>query len=645
MGTLGGVRRIFLMTAVMGIALGLGARVAAGQAAGQAAAPVAGRAAAPVVVAVAVPAPMTNDDVARMVALKVDDDAIIAAIQSGTNNFDVSNAALTDLHLKNVSAGVLAAMAQAVILRISPDSAAAKLTLTKVPVNPPPSPQTPAPAKPAAAQNPAHTQARLDAARAAKPVGTIKPHQWICRSPKQLLISPPPDLGPTGGLFTIQFDWTKGASLPTDIAKSGTTCIELEPEFNDLLFTPKISLARVELQGSAFDLITDAISKLTSFSLSSATNQAVANKASGQPPALFMAPLGVDCPADLPDDITTASKAAGGLADAFSKIQLSKDSAGKYVYVERRRTMDSWPAIEAAYGSFETAVMKVVDDLNDPKAKTCTASVLSEAEALVLETYGPSRQRYSDMAPYALQKDDTTVRLTAPLDSTENYDATVTPRYGGADTNSPSQTGRFNAGHKLLTASAGMLITQLPGRSYSSVTVPVPPTMANPNPMPATQSVLGVDYSSGPRPALAALVNFHPPVSWLEGKQWGFGLSGGLVLDVANGKADTSHFGYFVGGSLRLTPYLYITPGVHVGEFADFPLGYVKGTVIPANIGTPAAQKRYTARFAVAVTLKVRDLFQPAAQSNKPATTVNATPNPSAGGNQPAGNGGKKTGS
>jgi hypothetical protein len=49
----------------------------------------------------------------------------------------------------------------------------------------------------------------------------------------------------------------------------------------------------------------------------------------------------------------------------------------------------------------------------------------------------------------------------------------------------------------------------------------------------------------------------------------------------------------------------FLTPGVHVGEFADFPPGFTHaGQPIPPNFGALNPVTRYTARFAFAITFR-----------------------------------------
>jgi hypothetical protein len=154
-----------------------------------------------------------------------------------------------------------------------------------------------------------------------------------------------------------------------------------------------------------------------------------------------------------------------------------------------------------------------------------------------------------------------------------------------------------------LSVSAGFLLTTLQARTYSSRTAP------DPNNAGQTLNVLGVDGGSGVRPALVAMLNYHIPWEWTDRINQGVAISSGPVIEVANGQADTSKFGLFAGVSFHLWNRFLVSPGVHVGEFADFPQGFTHaGQVIPANVGTPTPTKRYTAKFAFAITYNVKDL-------------------------------------
>jgi hypothetical protein len=207
------------------------------------------------------------------------------------------------------------------------------------------------------------------------------------------------------------------------------------------------------------------------------------------------------------------------------------------------------------------------------------------------------------------------------LDSTEGYDVVVQETLGGKPTTAAAKTYHLDPGRKILTASAGFVLTTLHARSYSSVTAPDPadPTM--------TKNVLGVDGGGGVRPALAALLNYH--VACLLRCQVGLAISAGPLFDIANGKADTSHFGFFGGPSVHLWNRLYLTPGIHVGEFADYPLGFSQaGQPIPTGMGTPVARKRYTAHFAFGITFKASELGIGSGNSDSGKKTPATQPKP-----------------
>jgi hypothetical protein len=185
------------------------------------------------------------------------------------------------------------------------------------------------------------------------------------------------------------------------------------------------------------------------------------------------------------------------------------------------------------------------------------------------------------------------------LDATDTANLVATPSYAGVEAN--SKTFHFSPCFGILSASAGFVLTRLPARAYASATAP------DPNDMTKTQNVLRVDYGAGIRPALVALLTANIP--HLNSRNYGLGVTAGPLFDISNGMADTSHFGFFGGVSVRFTPWVYLTPGVHFGEFADFPQGFTRpGQVVPADTGTPTPVKRYTGRFAFAVTFKIKDL-------------------------------------
>jgi hypothetical protein len=170
-----------------------------------------------------------------------------------------------------------------------------------------------------------------------------------------------------------------------------------------------------------------------------------------------------------------------------------------------------------------------------------------------------------------------------------------------------SKTFTFS-GTDVLSLSAGALFSTIPDRSYES--------RKTPN---STQNVLTVEGNSKATPNLVALLNYSLGALRLDSDTAGLALSAGPVLRLG-GQSGTSPFGFFTGLSGHLYHRFYVTPGIHFGQFSDFPVGFGNGSPIPANFGELTPVKRWTGRFAVAITFKTKD-FSAFSSSNTPAVT------------------------
>lgn len=160
----------------------------------------------------------------------------------------------------------------------------------------------------------------------------------------------------------------------------------------------------------------------------------------------------------------------------------------------------------------------------------------------------------------------------------------------------------------VLTLSAGALFSNIPDRSYEA--------RKSPN---SDLNVLSVDGNSRATPALVALLNYH---LWsMKSEFSGVALSAGPVIRFGS-KSDASSFGFFTGVSGNLYNRFFITPGIHFGQFSDFPVGFANGSTIPENFGELTPVKRWTARFGLAITFKTKD-FSGLTSSDKPAVTGN----------------------
>lgn len=403
----------------------------------------------------------------------------------------------------------------------------------------------------------------------------------------------------------LDLDWPSGSISLSHVNRPGRYCFFLR-NVNNMLYTYAFTLKDIPVsEGSSFDILKNLLSNLSGLSAPSAP-QGQQHKASEQLGEIVKQPPACDP--------TPAQNAAASLKVALEGLNPGKDSSGKVDSVPVGTTEANWLPVSTAFDNFEQKIGTLIAQLNN-KDVVCTGRDKDSAVRLVLDVYVPVRNQFVKLKANA--KSDHIVRYQAELDDTDSYDVVVTEDSGGQTTIGGTKTFHLEAGRPKVTGSLGFILTQLPARNYSSVTAPNPsdPTM--------TQNVLGVDYGSGYRPAVAALLNYNLPRInlWLPPRQVGLALSAGPVFDIASGKADTSHFGFFGGITFHLWNRLFLTPGVHVGEFADFPLGYRPGQAIPAGVGTPQPVKRYTARFAIGITFDAGSIVH---SSNTPKNPSNA---------------------
>jgi hypothetical protein len=299
------------------------------------------------------------------------------------------------------------------------------------------------------------------------------------------------------------------------------------------------------------------------------------------------------------------TRALAALKPALAGLTPPKDSSGKVQYVPRAVTVSAWAPVPPAFDTLESEVTLLIRGLPQTPIAACETQY-AQAEAVIVDNYGDLRKRVLTLMANVEQK---VQYFPAGLENTAPVDVKVTAFYNGQDTS--SKTFHLDPNFAILTSSAGFMVTALSSRSYTSATSPDPADATK------TQNVLRVD-GSGVNVAIPVLLNGNLP--GLNSRNYGIGVSAGPVFSIVSGKADTSHFSFFGGISIRVTPHIYLTPGLNVGEFADFPQGFkYPGQVIPANTGTPTPVKRYTARFAFAITYRLKDLYSPAASGGQAA--------------------------
>jgi hypothetical protein len=247
------------------------------------------------------------------------------------------------------------------------------------------------------------------------------------------------------------------------------------------------------------------------------------------------------------------------------------------------------------------------DDPNKPPVKEVCEGIVKT----VSDTYRDVLQKAYDQIFNGLH----TVEAKFEAKSCKTEILTVTEKYKGTPTGQ-SVVVRLDADCDQVTASGGILLTEIQNRTYTSVPLPN-----------QTGQFLAVGGTGKFRPVFVALTNFNFPFEPLGHKATAtsgdmrLGLSIGPVIQ--NTTSNVSAFGWFVGGTISFLHRLYVSPGVHVGEFADFPLGFTPNQQIPANFGTLTPVKRWTSRFGIALTIKGWDISKTVkGGSDTPTPTV-----------------------
>lgn len=205
---------------------------------------------------------------------------------------------------------------------------------------------------------------------------------------------------------------------------------------------------------------------------------------------------------------------------------------------------------------------------------------------------------------------DHTATYHMNLDKDTDYRFWITENWNGVPTSGGSMMWRCGESD-ILTLSLGTLLTTLPYRSYDHQKTLVPAGSAT------TLDTVSVGGNSSINPLGAALLNFKLPSLPFFPEWTGLTLSSGPVYQFG-GSPKVSALGYFAGLSLHLYRGVFITPGVHVGQFADFPPGFYPGAAIPADFGDLNPVKRYTAHFAIGLTYKTNSFAKKSTGTQSP---------------------------
>lgn len=274
---------------------------------------------------------------------------------------------------------------------------------------------------------------------------------------------------------------------------------------------------------------------------------------------------------------------------------------GKYLSVPVDDTVAAWASVVAPLvAEAKTLGARIRENIGQCPDRPAAEAFLSREFAAFEARVAVVERRLS--GPHSIQ-----VPVTLRPDS--DYTLVVTERFSGGATVDGTKSFTFSPASTVLTLSAGVGVTWLEGRAYSSRNAP------GVNPGDATRTLLSVD-GKGERPALVALLNYQIP--WAATADYGLAIATGPVFAFSSGTRNTSSLGVFAGLSVHLFRRFFITPGVHLGEFADTPLGFRgEGEVVPPNFGELFPRKSWQTKFAVMFTFRTADLSKVAPKPAK----------------------------
>ncbi len=366
----------------------------------------------------------------------------------------------------------------------------------------------------------------------------------------------------------IIVDWAskKITSQPSSVEKDVMANMRVD-NINDLMFTYSISYQLKPLAISDFDNIGKAFS--------------IAGRAAG---AAGEAVSTCDF-----SDVLASQKALTDAEDAFVKTPSTKSgcSAAKPCSIPLGEAQDLWhTAVDPKIGAAQTALGAFTATCTSPTYAAAVKSANDSISAALAKFNGPHsivKSKAIELSPEA----------TTSLEVDELWLGT------------PTVNGTYSVdlqpANNRLTLSAGALFSEIQNRSYSSKSAPNASGTG-------TTNILSVDGLSRFSPTAVALLNYEIPFA--DWERIGFALSTGPVFRLGS-NSDTSSFGYFAGVSIHLYHRFYITPGFHLGQFADFPAGFSQvNQAIPSGLATPTATNRWTWRFGFGLSYKAKDFSQ-----------------------------------
>ncbi len=359
-------------------------------------------------------------------------------------------------------------------------------------------------------------------------------------------------------------DWpTKSASCPGQITKSGTQQFKVTG-INDVAFnfsngvTPQYSIS---VHGTPASQVAPTDFLGLFLGAQSNANQVAAKVARVPTPA---------CPyeAEISADLATV-RSANLTIDA---IKNGKAATVNESIEDGQNLLGQNPALQHLYDAYAT-----------PSCADTLAGYKMDAILQWLSRFAAG---------------DHSATFNVNLNPNTNYKFELVETWNGQPVPDSEMTWRCGE-TDIFTLSVGPMVTTLPYRTFSSQTVPVAPGSTT------TQNVLVVNQSTNVLGA--ALLNYNLPQIPKVPDWTGLAVSVGPVYALGS-TPGVSKLGLFAGVSVHLYKSFFITPGVHIGQYASYPPGFSPGSVIPPGFGTLTPTTRNTARFAIGLTFKTNTL-------------------------------------
>lgn len=312
----------------------------------------------------------------------------------------------------------------------------------------------------------------------------------------------------------------------------------------------------------------------------------------------------VETAADLIKSLKTAIEADVNLSP--------KPKDGKYPSIGLAETQQAWIKIENLEDYQE--LRKLV-----PKVETAPASDLRTEVLAAWSKF----QAFGDRVHSPQHKLTAYVALEPGASNKVTVD--VRERFNSQPTSREEKPLECTIASDVFTLSVGIAISTIAAREYT--VVHVPKTGPDGQTLSETYDALAVQGATNRRPVGTALFNFAVPLRELNQDSWGLAVSTGPAVRLG-GVGTSSSFGWFGGVSLHLWRYVYLMPGFHFGEFADFPVGFSQNSAVPPNFGTPVPVKRWTAKFGFSMTFLTKSFASLKTQEAKPDASESKTPGP-----------------